>query len=62
MNDRDSFDKECFLKIDAYNKHKIVDQRQRGGRLVPVFGPPTNKQEEEYMLRWIERDRELGYY
>lgn len=39
----------------------VVDRVQRNGRWVPAFGPPSLKDEEEYIRRMIARDEELNW-
>lgn len=39
-----------------------TDKRQLNGRWYPAFPAATIKQEEEYIERMIQRDKELGFY
>jgi len=46
----------------SYRALDILDKRQRGGRWYPVFSTSSNEKQEAYIEKWVERDRELGYY
>jgi hypothetical protein len=50
-----------FADFYYFDKQGLVDKRQRSGRFAPVFGPPTIKEEEKYIERWLRRDRETEY-
>ena len=53
--------KRVQLSTSGFEASKLVDARQRSGRLAPVFPAllTGSKKEEEYVARMIRRDREL---
>lgn len=48
------------LTTTTFSKFEWVDKRQKNGKWVPAFPETSLKKQEEYIAKWLARDRELG--